>query len=162
MIFLTNRAGIRNKRLHRRIKNRLQKDTQFSKARVRVASPREPGPYRAIAETNPRTVLGDSDYPTTSARVEIGFDVETDGHDHYWFNYIEPDRSILLGWHQDSDHADCGPVHLQVNEGGTAIEHKRAQFIDEHPMAVVTARLEQLPAAITNIEWENGSVVGLS
>lgn len=162
MVLLADGGGLGNKRVHRRIKNRFQTDAAFDAVRLRVASHRERGPYRVVAETNPRTFLGDSRYPTQMARLEIGFDLQagTD-HDWYWFNWIEPERSLLLGWHQDDDHPEHGPVHLQVTQSNTSVDHKPAQFIDKHPMAVVAARLDQLPDAIDAIRWENGEVVGV-
>ncbi|EJN56887.1 hypothetical protein [Halogranum rubrum] len=161
MIFLANRDGLRNKRLHRRIKNRLQSDSAFSAVQLRVATHRELGPYRVVAETDPRTLFDDSNYPTQEARLEVGFDVEgaTD-YDYYWFNWVEPGRSLLLGWHQDDDHPEHGPVHLQVNDSSTAVDRKPAEFIDEHPMAVVEARLAQLPDTLDALRWQDGSVVG--
>jgi len=162
MIFLANRDGLRNKRVHRRIKNRFQSDSEWSAVRLRIASHREPGPYRVVAETDPRTFLDNATYPTGTARLEIGFDVEgvTD-HDFYWFKWIEPERNLLLGWHQDDDHPAQGPVHLQVNEATKVVERRPATFIDKHPMAIVATRLDQLVDAIGAIQWQNESVTGL-
>lgn len=162
MIFLANRDGLRNKRLHRRIKNRFQSDTAFSAVQLRVATHREPGPYRVVAEADPRMLFDESDYPTQEARLEIGFDVEgSANYDFYWFNWVEPERSLLLGWHQDADHPELGPVHVQVNGSSTVVDRKPAEFIDEHPMAVVEARLAQLPDAVDAIRWQDGSIVEL-
>lgn len=160
MIFLANRDGLRNKRLHRRIKNRFQTDSTFTSVQLRIASHREPGPYRVITETDTRTFLGDSSYPTGPARIEVGFDV-VPTPDRYWLNWIEPDRDLLLGWHQDDDHPEHGPVHLQVNRSDEPVAHVPAEFVDEHPLAVVAARLDQLPDAIEAIRWQDATVVGL-
>ena len=75
-------------------------------------------------------------------------------YEFYWFNWIEPARDFLLGWHQDDDHPEYGNVHIQVNNSGTAIAHEPATFVDKHPMAIVATRLEQLPTAIDAVEWQ--------
>lgn len=94
MIFLANRDGLRNKRLHRQINKRFQTDSTFGPVQLRVATHRERGPYRVIAETNPRELLDDVEYPTQTARLEIGFDVESPpDYDFYWFNWVEPEET---------------------------------------------------------------------
>ncbi len=127
--FLANRANLQSKRLPDRIQNRL--GGEFESVRRRRAEPREAGPYRVVADVNPR--LDDDEYPVTAARVEIGFQLQTrEPHEYYWFNWIEPDRSLLVGWHQDDTHDGLGPVHLQVNDCATPVAHEPAEFIDSH------------------------------
>jgi len=160
VVFLANRANLQSKRLHDRIQNRLS--GTFENVRRRRSEPREAGPYRVVADVNPRQFLGDDEYPVTDARVEIGFQLRTsDPYEYYWFNWIEPGRSLLVGWHQDDTHDDLGPVHLQVNDGATAVDHQQAQFIDSHPLDVVEQRLNSLPNAVFAVEWEQGRPVGL-
>ena len=111
---------------------------------------------------NPRQFLDDEEYPVPTARVEIGFQLQTgDPYEYYWFNWIEPVRSLLVGWHQDDTHDDLGPVHLQVNDGTTPVAHERAEFIDSHPLDVVERRLASLRDAVRAVEWEQGRPVGI-
>ena len=160
VVFLANRENLQSKRLHDRIQNRLS--GEFDTVRQRRAEPREAGPYRVVAEVYPRQFLGDDAYPVTTARVEIGFQLQTgDPHEYYWFNWIEPDRSLLVGWHQDDTHDDLGPVHLQVNDGATPVAHEPAQFIDSHPLDVVERRLNSLRDAVLAVEWEQERPVGV-
>jgi len=160
VVFLANRANLQIKRLHDRIQNRL--NGEFDDVRRRRAEPREAGPYRVVADVNPRQFLDDDEYPVTAARIEIGVQLQTgEPHEYYWFNWIEPDRSLLVGWHQDDTHDDLGPVHLQVNDGTTPVAHEPAQFIDSHPLDVVERRLGSLRDAILAVEWEQGRSVGL-
>lgn len=160
VVFLAGRKHVRIGQLHRRIKNRLQSDGRFETVRLRVAEPREPGPYRVVAGTDPRMLL--DDYPASAARIEVGFSVPGHvDHEFYWFNWIEPDRNFLLGWHRDDDHGDLGPVHLQVNQDGSPVDRERAQLLDEHPMAVLEARLTQLPEVLAGVQWTDGTVVGI-
>ncbi|MFB1066837.1 hypothetical protein [Natrinema sp. H-ect4] len=110
---------------------------------------------------NPRQFLGDDEYPVTVARVEIGFQLRTsDQYEHYWINWIEPDRSLLVCWHQDDTHDDLGPVHLQINDGSTVVAHEQAQFIDTHPLDVIEQRLKSLQDAILAVEWEKQRPIG--
>jgi hypothetical protein len=160
VVFLANRANLQSKRLHDRIRNRL--DGVFDNVRRRRADPRDAGPYRVVGELDPRQFLDDDAYPVTTARVEIGFQLQTgEPYEYYWFNWVEPERSLLVGWHQDDTHDDLGPAHLQVNDGATAVVHKRAGFIDSHPLDVVERRLDSLPDVVLAVEWEEGRPVGL-
>ena len=96
VVFLANRTNLQSKRLHDRIQNRLS--GEFENVRRRRAEPRESGPYRFVAEVNPRQFLGDDEYPVATARVEIGFQLQTgEPYKYYWFNWIEPDRRLLVG-----------------------------------------------------------------
>ncbi|MFD1589291.1 hypothetical protein ACFR9U_20125 [Halorientalis brevis] len=159
VVFLANRANLQSKRLHDRIQNRLSAD--FTTVRRRRAEPREAGPYRVVVDVNPRRFLDNDGYPVTEARIEAGFQLQTGRtYEYYWFNWIEPARSLLVGWHQDDTHDDLGPVHLQVNDGSTAVDHQRATFIDTHPLDVVEQRLESLPAAIAAVQWDDDRPVG--
>ena len=151
VVFLANRANLQSKRLHDRIQNRL--GGEFESVRRRRAAPREPGPYRAVADMNPRRFFDDDAYPATTARIEIGFRLQTgDPDEHYWFNWIEPDRSLLVGWHRDDTHDDLGPVHLQINDGAMPVAHESAEFIDSHPLDVVERRLNSLQDAVLALE----------
>ena len=158
-VFLANRANLQSKRLHDRIQNRLS--GAFENVRRRRAEPREAGPYRVVAEVDPRQFLDEDEYPVTAARIEIGFQLQTgEPQEYYWFNWIEPERSLLVGWHQDDTHGDLGPVHLQVNDGATPVAHEPAEFIDSHPLDVVERRRNSLRDVILAVEWEQGQPVG--
>ncbi|WP_440008532.1 hypothetical protein [Halomicrococcus sp. SG-WS-1] len=160
VVFLANRTNLQSKRLHDRIQNKLS--AEFNDVRRRRAEPREAGSHRVVGDVNPRQFLGDDEYSVTTARVEIGFQLRTsDPYEYYWFNWIEPDRSLLVGWHRDDTHGDLGPVHLQVNDGSTAIDHQPAKFIDSHPLDVVERRLASLQEVVLGVEWEQGRPVGL-
>lgn len=161
-------AGVQTRQLHRRIRTRFSTDGYFEAVQLRVAEPREPGPYRVVARTDPRLSLDDEAYPVGTARLEVGFELGAGGEpepghgrDHYWFNWIEPEREFLLGWHQDDDHPALGPVHVQVNQGGEAVVRKRATVVEGHPMAVVEARLGQVADGLSRVEWRDGRVVGV-
>ena len=159
VVFLANRENLQSKRLHDRIQQRLSADCD--NVRRRRTEPRETGSYRVVGDVNPRQFLVDDEYPVTAARVEIGFQLRTsDPYEHYWINWIEPDRSLLVGWHQDNTHDDLGPVHLQVNNGSTVVAHEQAQFIDTHPLDVAEQRIKSLQDAIFAVNWEKKQPIG--
>ena len=161
VVFLANRTNLQSKRLHGRIRNQL--GGEFSDVRRRRTEPRDPGPYRVVGDVNPRQFFGDNEYPATDARVEVGFQLQTgDPYEYYWINWIEPERRLLVGWHQDDTHDDLGSVHLQVNHGATPVAHEPAAFIDAHPLDVVERRLEAIQRAVTAVGWEADQPVGFS
>jgi hypothetical protein len=105
--------------------------------------------------------FSDGECPMTAARIELGFQLQTgEPREYYWCNWLEPDRSLLVGWHQNDTHGDLGPVHLQVNDGATPVAHEPVQFIDSHPLDVVERRLDSLRVAVLAVEWEQGRPIG--
>ena len=160
VVFLANRANLQSKRLHDRIQNRL--GGAFKDVRRRRGEPREAGPFRVVGDANPRSSFGVGTYPATTARIEVGFRLRTEApYEYYRFDWVEPERSLLVGWHRDGTHDELSPVHLQVNDGATAVDHQRAQFIDSHPLDVVEQRLDSLHDAVSAVEWEQDRPVGL-
>ena len=83
-------------------------------------------------------------YPIAEARLEVRFwfpaDVE---HEYYRLNWIEPDRDLMIGVHQDASHPDLGPCHLQLDYQGSVVDRQLMVFIDAHPLAVLEKRLQQ-------------------
>ena len=162
MIFLANRSNLQLRRLHReRIANRFESDNVFSDVRFCRAGIRSPGKYRVVAEVDARLFLDDTSYPTSEARIEVGFDyVGSSDRDQYWINWIESDRSLLVGWHQDETHPEFGEVHLQVSNENTTVEHLPAEFIDSHPLDVLSRRLNQLPQTVEAVQWQDSRPIG--
>lgn len=159
VVFLANRANLQSKRLHDRIKLRLS--GTCDNVRRRRADPREAGPYRVVGDVDPRQFLGNVEYAVTDARIEIGFQLRTnDQFEYYWINWIEPERNLLVGWHQDATHDDLGPVHLQLNENTTVVTREQASFIDTHPLDVVEKRLDSIQNAIHAINWDRERPIG--
>jgi hypothetical protein len=160
VVFLANRANLQSKRLHDRIRNRLA--AVLNDARRRRTDPRDPGPYRVVGTLDPRQFLADDAYPATTARIEVGFQLRTGvSYEYYWFDWIEPERELLVGWHQDGTHDELGPVHAQVNDRSTVVDRRRAQFVDTHPLDVVERRLASLPELVRSVEWADGRPAGI-
>ena len=163
MLFLANRTNIQARKLHKRLRNQLSSGGYFDTVQLERGPARAASPYRIYAETDPRVFLDDISYPENEGRLEVGFDINTSTpYEHYRLNWIEPNRNIMVGWHQDHDHDDLGEVHAQLNDGDTVVEHVSATFIDSHPLDVFEKRMETLPDLIKSIEWESGRPVGLN
>jgi len=158
VIFVANRENLQTRRLHERVAQRLR--ATFTEVRLRRVETHEPGSYRAVGTVDPRAYLDDETYPATVARVEVGFSLRTGQPEHYWCNWTEPRRALLVGWHQDDTHDDLGPVHRQVNDGSTVAERGPATFIDAHPLGVLDRRLATLPDLVTTVEWAEKRPVG--
>lgn len=161
-VFLVNwmRPGMRN--LHKdHLAREFEKDDRFNAVKFRLADPREDGKYRAIGRTTTRWIIDDPSYPSIDARVEVGFkNPQNDDCYRYWFNWIEPKRSFMFGWHRDDDHPECGPVHKQINQGDSVVDRDTAEIIDENPGAIFHSRLEQIPKALDTIEWDGDRAIG--
>ena len=148
--------------LHRvHLVNEFQKDDRFDTAEFRLAEPREVGSYRVVGSTKTQWVLDDPTYPSLDARIEVGFaDPSQDNHYWYWFNWIEPERSFMLGWHRDGDHPDLGPTHVQINQGESVVARKPAETVESHPGEIFHRRLDQLPDMLKQIEWDGDQAIG--
>ena len=159
-VFLANRSNLQARRLHERIGHRLE--SACSRVQRRIAQPGEPGLYRVVGEVHARSFLDDEAYPAEAARIEIGFQLQTDGaQEYYWVNWVEPERELLVGWHQDGTHDSLGPVHVQVDDGTTAVDRRPARFVDSHPLDVLDRRLASLPDAVAAVEWTDGRPTGI-
>ena len=62
----------------------------------------------------------------------------------------------MVGFHQDADHPDLGPCHIHLNFEETEVDRHEAAFLDAHLLTVLDDRLQQLPAALESIHWQDG------
>lgn len=151
MIFLANRDRYTQRTLLRDVHDRLTKQAGCEDVRYRPSRRR---PRYVIADVAPTTFLGDL-YDTESARLEIRFWYPAGvDHEYYRINWIEPERDLMLGFHQDADHPDLGPCHIQLNYRNIVDRHG-ATSLDSHPLSVFDDRLQQLPSAVDAIRWDD-------
>ncbi len=114
-------------------------------------------PRYVIADVAPATFLGEP-YDMENARLEIRFWYPAGvDHEYYRINWVEPERNLMLGFHQDADHQDLGPCHIQLNYEDTPVDRHGATFLDAHPLSVLDDRLQQLPPALDSLRWEGGT-----
>ncbi|WP_255171280.1 hypothetical protein [Natrononativus amylolyticus] len=158
MIFLANRANLDTRTLFTKIHTRLL--TQVPKEE----SPVEPMWYHTSARNKtgvratvcPAQFLGTS-YPVENAEVQVSFDFpQTYSYDFYAIQWVEPDRNLMVGWHQDETHADLGECHFQIDYQGETVQRENAAFLDVHPLNVFDQRIEDLVEVLNALTWEDG------
>lgn len=135
------------KQLYQRIQNRLSTATLFADVRY---VPSRIRPRRIVADVDSAAFVGGS-YPASTARLEIEFLLREDW-DRYWIQWIEPERDLACGWHQDETHPDLGTCHFQVEFPDGSTSREPAVFLDAHPLAVVERRLDELPTKLRALE----------
>ncbi|SNR56866.1 hypothetical protein SAMN06264855_11629 [Halorubrum vacuolatum] len=157
MIFLANRANLNKRTLLTRIHNRLQ--TQASKA----ASPVERVWYHTStgnktgvrATLTPETFL-DTSYPVAEAELHVSFDFpQTHAYNFYRIQWVEPERNLMVGWHQDETHMDLGECHFQIDHHGETVQREPAEFLDTHPLNVFDQRIDNLVDVLNSLTWEH-------
>ncbi|SEP15488.1 hypothetical protein SAMN04487948_11734 [Halogranum amylolyticum] len=153
MIFLANRDRYTQRTLLREIHSRLSKQAGCENVRYHPSSRR---PRYVFADIDTESFLNQS-YDVENARLEIRFwyPIGVD-YEYYRINWIEPTRNLMLGFHQDADHPELGPCHIQLNYEDTAVERHAAASLDAHPLAALDKRLQQLPSALETIRWQDG------
>lgn len=152
MFFLAGRDRYTQRTLFRDVHDRLTNQAGCEDVRYRPSRRR---PRYVIAEVDSPAFLGDSS-PVERARLEVRFWYPAGvDHEHYRINWIEPDRNLMLGFHQDADHPDLGPCHTQLDYEDEPVDRHEADFLDAHPLSVLEDRFTQLPSALDSIRWED-------
>ena len=103
----------------------------------------------------PSTFLG-TPYPVDEAELQITFDFpQTHSHDFYRIQWVESDRDLMMGWHQDETHPDLGKCHFQIDYRGDAVQREAVAFLDAHPLNVFDRRLDDLADALDALTWDD-------
>jgi hypothetical protein len=111
MIFLAGRDRHTQRTLLRSIHDRLSKHPGVEQVRYRPSRRR---PRYVVADIDSPVFLG-APHEAETARLELRFWYpEGVEYEYYRLNWVEPDRELMVGFHQDGDHSDLGPCHLQV------------------------------------------------
>ena len=153
MIFLAGRDRHTQRSLLREIHARLSKQAGCETIQYQPSSRR---PRTVIADVETAVFLGTA-YEVENAHLEVRFWYPDDvDYEYYRLNWIEPARELMVGFHQDADHSDLGRCHLQLDFEEDTVDRQPAPFLDAHPLAVLEERLQQLPAVLDSLEWENG------
>lgn len=135
------------KQLYQRVHNRLSSATPFADVRY---VPSRIRPRRVVADVDAAAFVGES-YPASTARLEIEFLLREDW-DRYWIQWIESERDLACGWHQDETHPELGTCHFQVEFPDGSTTRDSAEFLDEHPLVIVERRLDELPRKLRALE----------
>ena len=108
-----------------------------------------------FADVDTTTFLGET-YDVENARLEVRFwyPADTD-YEYYRINWVEPERNLAVGFHQDADHQELGPCHIQLDYEDTAVDRHDAKFLDGHPLAVLDDRLRAFSTAVAVVCWDD-------
>lgn len=157
MIFLANRSNLDRRTLLTRLHNRLQTqvdsaDTSIRNVWYHTSAGNKVGVRAAI---DPYQFL-QSAAPVTDAELYISFDFPPDHpYDFYKIQWVEPERDLMLGWHQDETHMDLGECHFQIDHRGETVQREAAAFLDTHPLNVFDQRLDHLVELLAVVSWDD-------
>jgi hypothetical protein len=157
MIFLANRANLDKRTLLTRIHNRFQTQVPDENAPVeQVWYQTSMGNKVGVRATvTPETFLRTSQ-PVDEAELQILFDFpQTHSYDFYMIQWVEADRDLMIGWHQDETHTDLGKCHFQIDYEGATVQRATAEFLDSHPLNVLGRRLDDVVAVLDALTWED-------
>lgn len=157
MIFLANRANLEKRTLLTRIHNRLQTQVRDEASPVTQVwyHTSKANKIGVRATLTPEEFLQTS-YPVGEAELQVSFDFpQAYSYDLYRIGWVESDRELMIGWHQDDTHTDLGKCHFQIDYQGEAVQRETATFLDSHPLNVFDQRIDGLVDILTALTWEN-------
>ncbi|WP_136591990.1 hypothetical protein [Salinigranum halophilum] len=157
MIFLANRVNLDKRTLLTRIHNHLQTQVPAEESPVeQVWFHTSTGNKAGVRATlNAQAFLGGS-YPADEAELHVSFDFPAShAYDFYKMQWVEPERDLMLGWHQDETHMDLGECHFQLDYRGETVQRDASAFLDMHPLNVYDQRVDELVETLPAVTWEN-------
>lgn len=157
MIFLANRANLDTRTLLTRLHNRLQTQVPNADAPVeQVWYHTSAGNKVGVRATISPDKFLRSAYPVAEAELQVSFDFpQTHSYDFYTIQWVESDRNLMLGWHQDETHMDLGQCHFQLDCHGETVQREKAALLDAHPLNVFDQRSTDLIDILTALTWED-------
>lgn len=158
MIFLANRANLDRRRLLTRIHDRLgtrarKDDSPVEQVWYHTSGANKVG-VRARVTTE---AFLQTAYPVDDAELQVSFDFpQTYSYDFYAIQWVEPERDLMIGWHQDETHPELGECHFQVDYRGETTQRSEAEFLDVHPLNVFDRRTDDLLEVLEALTWDDG------
>jgi hypothetical protein len=157
MIFLANRANLDRRTLLNRIHNRFQTQvTDENSPITQVQYQTSAGNKVGVRATVTTETFLTTEYPVDEAEVQVSFDFpKSHSYDFYVIQWIDADRNLMVGWHQDGTHPDLGECHFQIDYGGETVQQSTADFLDHHPINVLDRRLNDLAGVLDVLTWND-------
>lgn len=158
MIFFANRTNLDRRTLLGRLHDRLQTQVGAGNGPVeQVWYHTSAGNKIGVrARIDGPAFLGTT-YPVEHAELQVRFDFPPDrDYDYYVIQWVERERELMVGWHQDETHPDLGECHFQIDYRGETVQRNPAAFIDEHPLNVFDRRTDHLVEMLDSMTWEKG------
>lgn len=146
MIFFANRANLDKRSLLGRLHTYLQTQARAENAPVeQVWYHTSAGNKVGVRATVDAPLFVGDTYPVDEAQLQVAFDFPSDReYDHYGIQWVERERELMVGWHQDETHPDLGECHFQIDYRGETVQRTSATFIDAHPLNVFDRRTDHL------------------
>lgn len=159
MIFFANRANLDRRTLLGRINKRLQTQVPDEGSPIeQVRYHTSTGNKAGVRATIDAAAFLGRPYPISEAELQVTFDFPSDReYDYYKIQWVEADRDLLVGWHQDETHMDLGACHFQLDYRGNTVQRTEATFLDEHPLNVFDRRTDELIEILDSMTWNNGT-----
>lgn len=158
MIFLADQSNLNSRRLLTRIHQFLQSCVADETSPVEhVWYHTSTGNKAGVRATLTPDQFLQSASPNSEAELQISFDFpKSYSYDFYTIQWIESDRTLMLGWHQDETHMDLGECHFQLDYQGSTVQRVAAPFLDAHPLNVLDQRITDLVGVLAALTWDEG------
>lgn len=159
MIFLANRANLDRRTVHTRIHNVFQSRAAKSDSPVETVwyHPSRGNKTEVRATIDAPAFRGEA-HPVETAELQVAFDFPASlAFDAYAIQWVEADRDLMVGWHQDETHPERGECHFQIDHAGATVQRTAATYLDAHPLNVLDARLTRLNAVLDALSWQQGT-----
>ncbi len=159
MIFLANRANLDKRTLLSRIHNQLSTQVTTESSPVeQVWFHTSSGNKVGVRATIDAPTFLNTTYSVDQAELQVSFDFPPNRpYDYYKIQWVESERSMMVGWHQDETHMGLGECHLQLDYQGETVQRDAASFLDTHPLNVFEQRMDQLVNVLDCLTWDDGS-----
>jgi hypothetical protein len=157
MIFLANRTNLDKRTVLTRFHNRLQSQATTENSPVETvwyhtSTGNKVGVRATIAAP---TFLG-SEHPVDDAELHVSFTFPSNSsYDFYKIQWVESERDLMIGWHQDETHMDLGKCHFQIDYAGETVQRDESAYLDSHPLNVFEQRTEDIVSVLDELCWEN-------
>lgn len=157
MIFLANRANLDKRHLLTRLHNWLQTQATAEDAPIKqVWYHTSAGNKLGVRATVNASGFLETTYPVEEAELHVSFDFPPNrAYDFYKIQWVDAERELMLGWHQDETHMDLGECHFQLDHQEETVQREAAMFLDVHPMNVFDQRIIDLVELVDAISWQN-------
>lgn len=157
MIFLANRANLDTRTLLTSIHNHLGTQVTTEDAPIeQVWYHTSAGNKVGVRATVDAPGFLGTTYPVETVELHVSVDFPPDrNYDFYKIQWVDRDRGLMLGWHQDETHMDLGECHFQIDYQGKTVQRDEATFLDSHPLNVYEQRLNHLVEILDSLLWEN-------
>ncbi len=158
MIFLANRANLDRRSLLTRIHSLLQTQVDDETGPIeRVWYRTSRGNKVGVSARLDAPAFAGEWYPVETVELQISFDVPPDRSvEYYAIQWVDSERELMLGWHQDETHPSLGRCHFQIDHRDETIQRLEAAVVDAHPLNVFDHRMEELVAVLDALHWRDG------